>query len=250
MAGLLMESSTAMHVRGLRGVADRWIYLPAAVIIGVVVVFGFAQSYFLRPFVAHTDSLTVLVHVHGALMTAWITLFITQAALVAMGRTDVHRRLGALGAALVVLIFSVGIPMTIVAAKLGGDHMPGPPLPALALVLALFLEFVTFAGLGFSYRYRSDFHKRLMLLASITVMEAGAIRLPLALLDHSVFKTHVATDALLLLIIVFDSIKRRRLHPAFLWGALFLVSMQAFSLWISGTSTWLRIAQVILQAAE
>jgi hypothetical protein len=239
----------ATYVRGFKGATDRWIYLPAAVAIGVVVVLGFAESYFLRPFVAHTDSLTTLVHVHGALMTAWITLFIAQTTLVAVGRRDLHRQLGTLGMVLVALIFVVGVPMEIVAAKLGGHHMPGPALPALALVFALLLEFVTLACLGLSYRYRSDFHKRLMLLASITAMEAGAIRLPLALLNHSVFKTHVAIDVSLLVIIAFDSIKHRRLHPAFLWGTLFIVSMQAFSLWISDTSIWLRIAHGILRAS-
>lgn len=238
----------ASYIRGFRGAADRWIYLPAAVAIGVVVVFGFSQSYFLRLFVAHPDSLTVLVHVHGGLMTAWIALFIAQATLVAVGRTDLHRQLGMLGAVLLPLIFAVLIPTAIVATKLGGDHMPGPALPALALVFALLFEFATFAGLGISYRRRSDIHKRLMLLASITAMEAGAIRLPLALLDHSVIRSHAAIDALLLIIIIFDSIKQRRLHPAFLWGTLFLISMQAFSLWISNSSFWLRIAQGILNA--
>jgi hypothetical protein len=238
----------ATSVRGFKEASDRWIYWPAAVAIDVVVVLGFAESYFLRPFVAHADSLTTLVHVHGALMTAWIALFIAQTTLVAIGRRDLHRRLGTLGMVLVALIFVVSVPMIIVAAKLGGHHMPGPALPALALVFAFLFEFVTLACLGLFYRYRSDFHKRLMLLASITAMEAGAIRLPLAVLNHSVFKTHVAIDVLLLVIITFDSIKHRRLHAVFLWGTLFLVSMQAFSLWISGTSIWLRIAHGILQA--
>jgi hypothetical protein len=237
-------------VRGVKEITDRWIYWPAGVAIGLVVVLGFAESYFLRPFVAHSDSLTTLVHVHGALMTAWIALFIAQTTLVAIGRRDLHRRLGTLGMVLVALIVVVSVPMAIVAAKLGGHHMPGPALPALALVFAFLFEFVTLACLGLFYRYRSDFHKRLMLLASITAMEAGAIRLPLVVLNHSVFKTHVAIDVLLLVIMAVDSIKHRRLHPAFLWGAVFLFSMQAFSLWISNTSIWLRIAHGILRASR
>jgi hypothetical protein len=123
---------------------------------------------------------------------------------------------------------------------------PGPALPGLALVFALLIEFVTLAGLGLFYRRRSDFHKRLMLLAAISAMEAGVSRLPLDFLD-SIPRVHMANDALLLAIVVFDTIKHRRLHPAFFWGSLFLICMQAFSTWISGTSMWLRMAQGIMK---
>jgi hypothetical protein len=59
----------------------------------------------------------------------------------------------------------------------------------------------------------------------------------------------VVTDVLLLTIIAIDGIRHRRLHPVFLWGALFLVAMQGFSMWISNTSMWLRVAQGILEAS-
>jgi hypothetical protein len=236
-------------VRGFKEAGGRWIYAAIAVAIGVVVFLGFAESYFLRPFVTHADSLSILVHMHGALMTAWIALFIAQTSLIAIGRRDLHRRLGTLGMALLALILVVSVPMIIVAAKLGGHHMPGPALPALALVLAFLCEFIGFACLGLFYRDRSGFHKRLMLMATITAMEAGVIRLPLAILDHSVLKAHVVTDALLLTIIAIDGIRHRRLHPVFMWGALFLVAMQGFSMWVSNTSMWLRVAQGILEAS-
>jgi hypothetical protein len=235
------------ELRALRKSTEREMYLPAAIAISVLVVIGFARTYFLRPFVAHADSLTLLVHVHGALMTAWIALFCAQVTLVAIGRTDLHRRLDELGFVLLALILMVGVPTIIVAAKLGGDHMPGPALPGLALLFALLFEFLTLGGLGLLYRRRSDIHKRLMLLASISAMEAGVSRIPLDFMD-SIPKVHVANDALLLIIIVIDTVRNRRMHPAFLWGSLFFVSVQTLSTWISGTSTWLQIAHSIMKA--
>ena len=168
--------------------------------------------------------------------------------LVAVGRTDLHRRLGLVGAGFVALIFVVGVPTTIVAAKLGGHHVPGPPLPALALVLAGLFEFVILASLGVFYRRRSDVHKRLMLLATSPMTLAAVFRLPFAFLD-SYFRIYAANDALMLVIVAWDSIKHRRLHPAFLWGSVFLVCVQALSFWISGTGTWLRIANELLHAS-
>src|SRR5512134_3548234 len=46
---------------------------------------GFAPSYYLRGF-SGAQPLTTLVHIHGALATAWMLLFLTQTALVSSGR--------------------------------------------------------------------------------------------------------------------------------------------------------------------
>jgi hypothetical protein len=235
----------AMQRPTVRNTHDSLLFLPAAILIGIVVVLGFGPTYFYRPFATPKDSLTVIVHVHGALMSAWIALFIIQVILVAAGRTDLHRRLGKLGFVLLFLIAIVALPMLIVAAKLGDDHMPGPALPGMALVLGFLIAFVTLAALGLHYRFRSDVHKRLMFLAALAAMEAAVSRLPLDFLDSNV-KVHVANDALLLLVIIADSIRHRRLHPAFLWGTVFLVFMQTFSTWLSGTAAWERVARSIL----
>lgn len=234
-----MQQSTARHSR------DRQLFLAAAIGIGIVVVLGFGPTYFYRPFTTPKDSLTTLVHLHGALMTTWIALFTTQVILVASGRTDLHRRVGRLGFVLLFLIIIVALPMIIVAAKLGGDHMPGPALPGLALVLGLLSTFVTLAGLGLHYRFRSDIHKRLMTLAALAAMEAAVSRLPLNFLDSYV-KVHAANDALVLLVVLVDSIRHRRLHPAFLWGTAFLIFMQTFTTWLAGTAAWERAARSIL----
>jgi hypothetical protein len=225
---------------------DRALYGPAAIVICALVVIGFGRTYFYRPFRVNADSLTPLVHVHGALMTAWFALFIVQVALVAFGRTDLHRRVGRLGFLLLPLILAVAIPTTLVATKLGGDHMPGPALPGLALVIGLLISFATLAGVGLHYRTRSDVHKRLMLLASISAMEAGVSRLPLEWLD-SVARIHLLNDSVLLIAVIIDTVRHRRLHPAFLWGSVFLVSTQTLFAWISGTSAWLSIAGAIMK---
>jgi hypothetical protein len=82
-------------------------------------------------------------------------------------------------------------------------------------------------------------HQRLMLLSSIVAMEADVSRLPVTFLD-SLLKVHLANDAILLNVVIADSINHRRLHPAFLWGSLFLVSMQTLTALLSHTDTWPR----------
>ena len=224
---------------------DCGIYVSAGVVVFALVVTGFWRSYFSKIFSLPSEPLTALVHLHGALMTAWITLFVVQVSLVAAGRADLHRRLGVIGFGLLTLIVVVAVPTTIVATKLGGNHMPGPPLPSLALVAALLFEFVVLGFFGLAYRRRSDFHKRLMLLAAFAAMEAAVSRLPWGFLD-SVVKIHVVNDLLPLAIIIIDTVRYRRLHPAFLWGFLSLILMQMLSAWIAGTAWWSYAAQGIM----
>lgn len=57
---------------------DRGIYIFAAMAICALVVAGFWPSYFSKLFSAQSQPLTVLVHVHGALMTAWIEARVDQ----------------------------------------------------------------------------------------------------------------------------------------------------------------------------
>ena len=224
---------------------DRGIYVSAGIAVCTLVVAGFWSSYFSKLLSVPSEPLTTLVHLHGALMSAWIALFIVQVSLVFAGRVDLHRRLGIIGFALLTLIVIVAVPTTIVATKLGGNHMPGPPLPGLALVAALFLEFVALGSLGLFYRHRSDVHKRLMLLAACAAMEAGVSRLPWGFLD-GVVKIHLVNDLLPLAVIVFDTIRHRRLHPAFLWGFVSLVTAQMLSAWIAGTAWWFHTAQGLM----
>ena len=234
-----------MKIEATSRVSDRGLYLPAALACAILVVVGFGPTYYYRPFTSPAEALTLIVHLHGALMTAWIVLFVLQVMFVALRRVDLHRRFGQIGFALLTLIAIVSSPMIFIAAHLGGDHMPGPALPALALVLAFLLMFFTLAGLGLHFRRRSDVHKRLMMLAAVVAMEAGVSRLPLPIFD-SIAKVHMVNDALLIPIVLFDTIRHRRLHPVFLWGILFIISVQAGAIWISGTAVWQRLAQAML----
>jgi uncharacterized membrane protein YozB (DUF420 family) len=210
-----------------------------------LVIAGFWPSYFSKLFSGRSEPLTALVHIHGALMTAWVALFVVQVSLVTAGRVDLHRRLGLVGFALLALILIVAVPTTIVATKLGGNHMPGPALPGMAHVSAALAEFVILGALGLFYRHRSDIHKRLMVVATFAAADAGVARLPFDFLD-SFGKVHLTTDLVLFAVIMIDTVRHRRFHPAFLWGSVFLVTFQTLSVWISGTAWWLHIAQGIM----
>ena len=96
----------------LRSAGERRFFAWGAAVIVLVAVGGFARTYYLK-LAFDTPTLTMLVHAHAAVMTAWVILFVTQTRLVAAQRTDLHRRLGVVGAILLVLIIVIGVDTAI-----------------------------------------------------------------------------------------------------------------------------------------
>src|SRR6202171_1721191 len=104
---------------------DRRLYIWFAVFMPVIVLLGFARTYYLKGFFGNPPLPGLLVHIHGLVMTSWVILFIAQVSLVARRRTRTHQKLGVLGAFLAGAIVVVGVATAIAAAARGSS--PGPP---------------------------------------------------------------------------------------------------------------------------
>lgn len=223
-------------------VNDRRLYILAAILTPLIVLLGFARTYYLKPFFNTPDLAGRIVHLHGIVMTAWILLFVAQISLVATRRTKVHQRLGILGAGLAAFVVIVGVMTALYAAA--RDAIPGPDgLRFLIIPLGDMLIFSILISLALYFRRRLDVHKRLMLLAAINILTPAIARIPLDFIANGgplVF--FGLTDLCLLAVVAFDTLKHRRLHPVFLWGSIFLIAMQPLRILIAGTNVWLAFA--------
>lgn len=163
---------------------DRLFYGGMAVAMGLTVFAGFASTYYLRfltggPKATLTGGpFTTLVYVHGALFTAWVLLFIVQTALVAGRRVAVHRRLGVAGAVLAAAMIVAGTFIAIATAKRGAAPVGVDPLAFLVIPLFDMILFATFVTAALALRRDKEAHKRLMLLAYISIIVAAVARLP------------------------------------------------------------------------
>jgi hypothetical protein len=221
---------------------QRLFYVGMAILIAVTVFAGFSRTYFLRSYFGSPE-LSWLLHIHGAVFTSWVLLFVAQTSLVAARRTDVHRRLGALGAVLAAVLLIVGTTTAILRVKGGSAPIPGvPPLSFLAIPLFDMVVFAVLVGAALYYRHRSDVHKRLMLLATVALVTAPIARLPLAILKAGPPAFFGLTDLFIVALIAYDLLTMRRVHAATVWGGLFLVASQPLRLMISGTNAWLAFA--------
>ncbi|MBI3777582.1 MAG: hypothetical protein HY274_01475 [Gammaproteobacteria bacterium] len=232
-----MSVDTTTHRSGF----DRRFSTGVAIAAALIVFMGFARSYYLKG-VFGTPSLPGLVHLHGIVMTLWFALFVAQVRLIAAHRTDLHRRVGVVGALLAVLVLVVGVTTAIVAAKRGFTPGP-PPLVFLSIPLGDMLVFAVLVSLGLLFRRRRDIHRRLMLLSSVGILAAAIARIPFGFIETGgplVF--FGLTDLCVLACVVFDTVKNHRLHPAFGWGILFIVASQPLRLMLTSTAVWMQFA--------
>lgn len=229
-----------IHHRGNR---ERSLYTWVAVLILIFVLVGFAPTYYLsRLFGGRT--LSVWAHLHGVVMTSWIVLFIVQVRLVAAHRVKLHLRLGVIGIFLTALVIVVGTITAIYAAARGSG--PRPPLIFLAIPLGDMLVFAILAGISLYFRRRHDLHKRLMLLAALSILSSAIARFPLEFLQtpRGYFGL---IDLCVIASLGYDTIKNHKLHRAFGLGALLIIISQPLRLMLSGTEAWMQFASWLVR---
>ena len=108
-AKLKMASHPA-HTRAIS--SDRWFFGTATLAMTAVIVIGFLPSYYMRGVIPAPHPLlpmTTLVHIHGAVFTAWMLLFLVQTLLISAGRADMHRQLGLASLVLLPVMIVVAI---------------------------------------------------------------------------------------------------------------------------------------------
>jgi len=218
MTSIAVESPTGEQ-------RERLFFLIMAVLIAVTV-----PAAFLLWFLAGISSFNApwWVHVHAVTFMGWIGFYLTQNTLVLRNDVALHQRLGRIGAIYVVWMVLVGLlltPMTIVAHRT-------PPIFTPSFFLALdWVNILTFGGLvcaAILNRHRSDWHKRLMLCATICVMAPAWGRLIVLSGNQMTAPANVAALLVFVLIgVLFDWRTRGRVHPAYAWGAGALVAMAA-----------------------
>ncbi|MEO7673995.1 MAG: hypothetical protein ABIU09_07945, partial [Pyrinomonadaceae bacterium] len=126
--------------------SDRRIFLAVAILFPVIVLIGFGPSYYVRFAFDRPPVPSMLVHLHGLLMTSWVVFFIAQVLLIRTKRQKVHMKLGLLGVALATLMVVVGFFTAAAAAKNGSASTP-PGIPPLAFFVVPFFDIIMFAGL-------------------------------------------------------------------------------------------------------
>src|SRR5436190_6165856 len=147
----------------------------------VVAFAGFAPTYWLQ-LTPRTFIGTPLLHLHAALFSAWPIYLLVHTTLAARGRIARHRSWGLLGISLATAMVFVGFAVAndVLAARLAagyGDAARAFHIASISMIM-LFGGFVFAAILCVS---RPEIHKRLMLLATVSMLVPAIARVSFAL---------------------------------------------------------------------
>ena len=164
-------------------------------------------------------TLPAYIYFHGAALSAWFLLLLSQTLLVANRNVRTHRLLGKAGAVLALVVFGLSTFVTVKSAgRLTGL---GAPIDQISLIvigdLAILLLFAGLVGLALAWRRKPDYHKRFMIIGSIGLLAPALARWPGA---ESFIPLSVIIPQLALMsaVAVHDRVTLRRFHPATLWG--------------------------------
>ena len=214
-------------------------YRQMAIALSLFVIIGFSQTYYLR-FLTDLPPLDTLVHLHAIVFTAWLLVFIVQTRLVAAHRVDLHMKLGIAAVALAVVIIGISFATAAVKATIPRIHPSGltPPQFTIVGIMSLVL-FAGFLALGIASRRRTAYHKRFMVLATISVVNPAATRIitQFGLREHWTYLVPVFAALFVACCLAYDWRKQRTVHPVYAIGGAVLIASWPLRLMI-GHSDW------------
>ena len=218
---------------------DNLFFPGVAVLILATVFLGFARTYYLAG-VFRAPLPNLLIHIHGAVFSLWILLLIAQTSLIASGRVEVHRRVGLFGFGLACLMVTLGLmAATDSLARHFAPGESGVEVKAFyAVPIADMLVFSTLIYFGFRNRFNSAAHKRLMLIATITLLDAAFVRWPIHAAWWDLRVAQMCCYPLLLLLVGYDLWSTRKVHGTTLWASVFLIVLQQVRIPIGRTVPW------------
>ena len=222
---------------------DRF-FLTMSGLLLLILLVGFSRTLYLRLFF-EVPPIPTYLHVHGATVTAWFVWLIVQASLVNVNRIDVHRRIGMLGAVIGVALIPAGLMATLqFVPRLPEIGLPFEQAPWFITWIVwtnfhMLLGFAAFLATALMLRRRTDIHKRLMLLATISLMPPPLARIAQNfgwMLDQEA--TFVTATWLLLLvpILIYDLATTSRVHSATAIGGLGFLIIVFAPILIAGTN--------------
>jgi hypothetical protein len=242
-------------------VTTRWFYAWMAGACALVAFGGFAPTYWMQ-LPRGTVVGSPLLHLHALLFSAWTLFFFVQTALIAGGRVQRHRAWGLLGISLATAMVLVGFAVAdeALARRLAAGYGDR----ARAFHIASMSMLVVFAGFfcaAIVYVRKPEIHKRLMLLATISVLPPAIARVfylinvgmgaglrpglgPPRTVD-SVLAPALIADALILVGMIYDVRTRGRIHPSYVIGGVIMVSMHVLRAPVSSTQWWYGVADFL-----
>jgi hypothetical protein len=206
-----------------------------------------------RHVASNDPAFPIIIHVHGVVFVSWLLLLTLQVLLIRNHQLKVHRRIGVAGPVLAGTMVIVGLLTSLTMDRI---ELTGPQSNPqfLSVQLLDLTEFGILAFAAYTARKLPAAHKRLIILATLSIADAGFARwLGDSLhFGHGVLFSYVElflpTSLLVLGIGAYDLLTRRRLHSAWVAGATLIIGSQLLASWLYHDTAWTRFSTRVVQA--
>lgn len=227
--------------------AEHIFYVGMSVVVIAIVFAGFAKTWFLRSYFVNPQPLPLTTIAHGIAFTAWVLLLLVQTTLVAAHRTDIHRKLGWVGAGLAAFMVAIAAKTAVMAVHAAVVCCDAAAARGFFIVpVADALVFAVLVGAAVVYRRDTATHKRLMLLATLMILDAATGRWPLRIIQTRPYAYMVILDAIILAVAAYDTIVRRQLARAYAWGVPLVIGVHIARELIRWTAPWRSFASLFV----
>ncbi|MEI9984318.1 MAG: hypothetical protein WDN69_14570 [Aliidongia sp.] len=223
---------------------DRNFFLTLVVLIWLPILSGFGLDM-ANHIQTNEAAYPLIIHVHAAVFVGWLLLLTTQIALIRVRKPALHRRLGMTGVALIPLMTVVGLAAAWIMHI--RQYTPEAPHTAFfAIQLTNIAAFVPLAATALLWRGDSSAHKRLILLATLSLIPAGFARLWNYTIGDALgnaewafaVQLYLGTNLLILALGGYDLVTRKRLHPAYLAGTGWILVNEIASVMLYFSPAW------------
>ncbi|MGH6877697.1 MAG: hypothetical protein ACREHV_10020 [Rhizomicrobium sp.] len=231
---------------------DRNFFLTIVALIWLGILMGFGPEI-AHHFTAHQPPFPLILHIHAFVFVGWLALLTTQVLLIRVRRTDLHRKLGVVVACWAVAVVVVGLATAVIVHRLHFGTAQSDP-PFISVQIADMLAFGGLAGAAIVWRKTPSAHKRLILLSTIFISDAGFSRWWFdgleKLLGHGYWpfaaELYLADFLLVVAIGGYDLLTRRRLHPAFVYGAVWGLGLELIAVWLYFSPAWKPVSLALI----
>jgi hypothetical protein len=219
--------------------ADRRLFLIAAIGFPLLVLIGYFKTYYFREFFDVQPLATSLVHVHAIAMTLWVLYFTTQTTLIRTKNVKLHMTMGMAGIALAAIVVVVGMATAYDAHLVRKTAPPGfDPFEFFIVPTLDMINFVILFGGAIYYRKKPLEHKGLMLLTVLNFLPAALSRMSFIPPPFKLLWGFGVPDILALASLGLFTWRYRRFSVPVALGVLLVLTSLPIRIMFSGTQTW------------
>jgi uncharacterized membrane protein YozB (DUF420 family) len=205
----------------------------------------------------------LIVHFHAIVFVAWLVLFTVQILFIRNNNFKLHKKFGivALPLALMMVVLGVMTALKSESVKFGTEYAN---TAFISIMFGDMLVFAVLVSAAIYYKKSPSAHKRIMLIATIALTDAGfgrCISNYVAPLFGKYYWTLtnfadgfwpffgfqiIGPFTLMIFIGLYDLVTRGKLHPAYIWSFIWWLSINVFEGWLYFNPEWLKIAKHLI----